>query len=151
MEQVSKALRGLLKGDVSRFRAMFANTEYAPIVKDLDRILLTLRRSKAKNGDAPESVWSPMRLRNEVQSLFGDSRLCVIANREPYIHNRKGKEIETQFPASGLVTAMEPILRACSGLWIGHGSGSADRERRTKKDFFSCPRAIPSMRSSGCG
>ena len=31
-------------------------------------------------------------------------------------------------PASGLVTAVEPVMRACSGTWIAHGSGSADRD-----------------------
>src|SRR5262249_41731235 len=30
-------------------------------------------------------------------------------------------------PASGLVTALEPILQACSGVWVAYGSGSADR------------------------
>ena len=33
-----------------------------------------------------------------------------------------------RFPASGLVSALEPVMRACSGVWIAHGSGSADRE-----------------------
>src|SRR5205085_753634 len=28
----------------------------------------------------------------------------------------------------GLVTALEPVMRACSGVWVAHGSGSADRE-----------------------
>ena len=36
--------------------------------------------------------------------------------------------IEVKRPASGLVTAVEPVMRACSGTWIAHGSGSADRE-----------------------
>jgi trehalose 6-phosphate synthase len=26
------------------------------------------------------------------------------------------------------VTALEPVMRACSGVWVAHGSGSADRE-----------------------
>jgi trehalose 6-phosphate synthase len=40
---------------------------------------------------------------------------------------RDGKEIRTQQPASGLVTALEPIMLACGGVWIAHGSGNADR------------------------
>src|SRR5207249_11247602 len=54
----------------------------------------------------------------------GDGRI----NREPYIHVREGDSIALWRPASGLVTAMEPIMRACSGTWIAHGGGSADRE-----------------------
>src|SRR5438093_376233 len=54
--------------------------------------------------------------------------LMVVSNREPYIHVRQGDSIALWRPASGLVTAMEPIMRACSGTWIAHGGGSADRE-----------------------
>ena len=28
----------------------------------------------------------------------------------------------------GLVTALEPIMLACGGVWVAHGSGSADRD-----------------------
>ena len=31
-------------------------------------------------------------------------------------------------PPSGLVTALEPVLRACDGTWIAQGTGDADRE-----------------------
>jgi len=54
--------------------------------------------------------------------------VMVVSNREPYIHVRRGEILALWRPASGLVTAMEPIMRACSGTWIAHGSGSADRE-----------------------
>ena len=50
-------------------------------------------------------------------------------NREPYIHVQDGRRAsQVQRPASGLVTALEPVMRACSGTWIAHGSGSADRD-----------------------
>jgi len=38
------------------------------------------------------------------------------------------KKIECVVPASGLVTALEPVLAACEGTWIAHGSGDADSE-----------------------
>ncbi|MEI9814572.1 MAG: trehalose-6-phosphate synthase [Acidobacteriota bacterium] len=60
--------------------------------------------------------------------LHGE-RVIVVANREPYIHEHSANgEIVVRHPASGLVTAMEPVLRACSGVWIAHGAGDADRE-----------------------
>ncbi len=31
-------------------------------------------------------------------------------------------------PPSGLVTALEPVLRACDGTWIAQASGDADRD-----------------------
>lgn len=54
-------------------------------------------------------------------------RVVVVANREPYIHNQDGDHVTWIRPASGLVTALDPIMRATGGVWVAHGSGSADR------------------------
>ncbi len=72
------------------------------------------------------------------------ARMCiVVSNREPYIHQRRGDRIEVQRPASGLVTALEPIMRACSGTWVAHGSGSADREVVDSNDRVAVPPENP--------
>jgi trehalose-6-phosphate synthase len=63
----------------------------------------------------------------------------VVSNREPYMHVRSGKEIKCIVPASGMVTAMEPILKACGGLWIASGSGDADRETVDEHDKVMVP------------
>jgi trehalose 6-phosphate synthase len=69
--------------------------------------------------------------------------VIVVSNREPYIHQQRGEHIEVSRPASGLVTALEPIMRACSGTWIAHGSGSADRAVVDKKDRIQVPPEKP--------
>src|SRR5581483_6184960 len=57
------------------------------------------------------------------------SDLVVVANREPYAHERNSNgAVVVKRPASGLVTGIEPLLRACGGTWIAYGGGSADRE-----------------------
>jgi trehalose 6-phosphate synthase len=43
-------------------------------------------------------------------------------------------------PASGLVTALEPILCACNGTWIAQATGAADRE---SADEAGCLRVPP--------
>ena len=53
-------------------------------------------------------------------------RIIVIANREPYIHENMAGQTTVLRPASGLVSALEPFLREHGGIWIAHGSGSAD-------------------------
>ena len=64
----------------------------------------------------------------------------MVSNREPYIHNRTdGGEITLQIPASGLVSALEPVVRACGGTWVAHGSGSADRETVDANDRVPVP------------
>lgn len=65
--------------------------------------------------------------------------MLVVSNREPYIHVRGKSGIEVRRPASGLVTAVEPVMRACSGTWIAHGSGSADREVVDSYDRVGVP------------
>jgi trehalose 6-phosphate synthase len=74
-----------------------------------------------------------------VRSKLGNSRLFIVSNREPYSHVRSGKTVQCVVPASGLVTALEPILRACDGTWIAHGSGDADRETVDVNDRLPVP------------
>lgn len=69
--------------------------------------------------------------------------LVVIANREPYIHVHKQGKIELVRPASGLVTALEPVLRQSGGVWIAHGSGTADRETCDANDQIAVPPGNP--------
>ena len=73
-----------------------------------------------------------------------DAEVIVVSNREPYIHNRDGDRIAVQTPASGLVAAIEPIMRACGGTWVAHGSGSADRETVDRFDRIDVPPQNPS-------
>ncbi len=75
--------------------------------------------------------------RSAADDLRGNS-LFVISNREPYQHVH-GKGIEVRVPASGLVTALEPILVACDGTWIAHGSADADRETVDSRDRLRVP------------
>ena len=93
---------------------------------------------EARLRETGESLWTPERLRVSVQNKVRGS-LFVVSNREPYMHVHRGKNIEVFVPASGLVTALEPILRACGGTWIAHGSGDADRQTVDKNDRLRVP------------
>jgi trehalose 6-phosphate synthase len=87
--------------------------------------------------------WSPATLRQLLVEELPDTEVLVVSNREPYIHNRKGDGVTLQIPASGLVAALEPVMRACRGTWIAHGSGSADRETVDRNDRIRVPPADP--------
>ena len=93
---------------------------------------------EARLRESGESLWTPERLRASIQNKLRGS-LFVVSNREPYSHVHHGKAIEASQPASGLVTALEPVLRACDGTWIAHGSGDADRETVDKHDRLRVP------------
>jgi alpha,alpha-trehalose-phosphate synthase [UDP-forming] len=94
---------------------------------------------EARLRETGQSMWTPERLRISMQSKTLHSPLIVVSNREPYMHVHRGKEIEATVPASGLVTALEPILRACDGTWIASGSGDADRETVDEHDHLRVP------------
>ena len=86
-----------------------------------------------------ESRWTPERLKEVVRLKLKDKPLFVVSNREPYMHIHNGNRIECIVPASGLVTALEPVLNACGGTWIAQGSGDADRETVDKNDKVRVP------------
>jgi trehalose 6-phosphate synthase len=86
-----------------------------------------------------ESTWTADRLAAHLRTRIEEGSLFVVSNREPYIHVRRGKSIAVQVPASGLVTAVEPVLRACGGTWVAHGSGDADLEAVDSHDRLPVP------------
>jgi trehalose 6-phosphate synthase len=78
-----------------------------------------------------------------MENLLQNKKMIVVSNREPYIHIHDGKDIKCMVPASGMITAMEPILKACSGLWIAAGTGDADRETVDKNNKVEVPPEDP--------
>lgn len=107
----------------------------------------TLLREFEKNGHSADAAlvkWSPDTLRKILATELPDAQVIVVSNREPYIHNIKNDEVELVVPASGLVSALEPITRACAGTWIAYGGGSADRLTVDEHDRVAVPPDDPS-------
>src|SRR5438445_5247954 len=97
-----------------------------------------------KSAVASLVQWSPETLRHILATELPDAQVIVVSNREPYIHNREGDDIQLVVPASGLVSALEPITRACAGTWIAYGGGSADALVVDKNDRIEVPPDNPS-------
>lgn len=112
------ALRRALSGQ--------ATSEFQPLMRDVRS--LAQRLASEREFEARGGPWSAQRLRSTLTQYLQGEQVLVLANREPYIHERDGQELRVLHPASGLVTAIEPVMRACSGVWVAHGSGNADRE-----------------------
>jgi trehalose 6-phosphate synthase len=138
-----KGLRATFKGEgLLRPISNIVSPELRPIVKDL-RVLIRDLESDRRVKDENQISWSPSALRDILHNELTGDEVLIVSNREPYIHVRKNDKIEIQFPASGLVTALEPIMRACSGTWIAHGGGNADREVVDKHDHVKVPPENP--------
>ncbi len=82
-------------------------------------------------------------LADVVSRVSAGAKLIVVANREPYVHERVEEEIRVIRPASGLVTALEPIVRAVGGTWVAYGGGSADRVVVDEKNRIALPPEDP--------
>ncbi len=118
---------------------------FHPLAREMTTFAASLTEARsaaekeAQLREAADTLWTAERLSVSVRDKLGDSRLFVVANREPYIHRHQGKDVEAMVPASGLVRALEPILRACDGTWVAHGSGDADRETVDSHDRLRVP------------
>lgn len=140
------SIRALINGDLAT-KPTIRNTspEFHPIVKDLKGLIRDLE-SERKTRDESQVSWSPITLKEVLQRELRGDEVIIVSNREPYIHVRRNNKIEIQVPASGLVTALEPIMRACSGTWVAHGSGSADRDVVDKDDHVRVPPDNPTYK-----
>jgi len=114
-----------------------------PILSQVRKVLREIEHDQRLEIDYREN-WTPNALAHVVRQSLESPQMIVVSNREPYIHNHgpDGKPV-VQVPASGMVTALEPIIRACSGVWVAHGSGTADREVVDLHDRVSVPPAEP--------
>ncbi len=117
--------------------------ELQPLVGDL-RALLREMHNERREQDATTLQWTPEALRRLLKDQFSGDEVILVSNREPYIHVRSAQGVQVQRPASGLVTAVEPVMRACSGTWIAHGGGSADRETADSAGRVRVPPSEPS-------
>jgi len=138
-------MRALRMGRISPPQQMPDLELFKPLAWEV--VTLTESLSQARNAaesearlrDAGESMWTADRLAVQVQTRLNGGRLFVVSNREPYMHEHNGKSTEVVVPPSGLVTALEPVLNACNGTWIAHGSGNADMEAVDSRDRLRVP------------
>jgi trehalose 6-phosphate synthase len=102
-----------------------ARKEFRPLLSDVRQLVSELAVESGVGGGR----WSAERLHRTLTEKLQGEGVVILANREPYLHERSPDgSVRVSRPASGLVTALEPVMRACSGVWVAHGSGSADRD-----------------------
>ena len=134
MKRVADRLRRLRIGDTSDVAdaSIEKLSLFTPLAREVERMAESLiearaaARTEARLREASEHQWTAERLAVHIQERFGSSRIFVLSNREPYMHVLQGRETVCMVPPSGLVTAIEPVLRACDGVWVAHGSASED-------------------------
>ncbi len=125
---------------------VFDNPFLGPLIKEVGNIQRNLieariaaseeARLRLKKFDSP---WTTERLKAFVTDILKDRKIFIVSNREPYVHTKEGNTIDYHFPASGMVTAIEPIMQATGGMWIAYGGGNADKLVVDENDTLGVP------------
>lgn len=149
LTRMTRWMRTIRAGSVSAPPAMGDGAFFEQLTHEATHLARNLGAARAaaeeeaRLRESGDSVWTADRLRVSIRGKLQGSPLFVVSNREPYTHVRKEKAIEVIVPASGLVTAIEPVLLASDGTWIAHGSGNADREVVDEHDRLRVPADRP--------
>jgi len=150
LKRTAKWLRTLRSGEIQMPVSLPQGEIFDQLNKEVTHLARDLGAARAAAAEEAQlrethaSVWTAERLRISLQSKLKGKPLFVVSNREPYMHVKSDKGPEVLVPASGLVTALEPVLVASDGTWVAHGSGSADREMVDASDRLRVPPDSPS-------
>ncbi len=120
-----------------------------PLISEVSSMAKSLAMERARADEEAklrlhaDSLWTASRLKEHMRVELGGKKLFLVSNREPYVHTKEGRNIRCIVPAGGLVTALDPVMRVCDGLWMAHGSGDADREMVDGEDKLRVPPEEP--------
>jgi trehalose 6-phosphate synthase len=150
LKRTAKWLRTLRAGETQIPASLPQGEIFDQLNKEMTHLARDLGAARAAAAEEAQlrethaSVWTAERLRISLQRKLNGKPLFVVSNREPYMHVKSERGPEVLVPASGLVTALEPVLVATDGTWVAHGSGSADRETVDESSRLRVPPDLPS-------
>lgn len=135
------------RGEIDKLKPFEERGEFGKLISEVEQVALGLRVARkvvteeAHTRVQKEDIWTQGKLRDLIHAKLGENAFFVVSNREPFMHilEKTSGKIKCVRPASGVVTAIDPILRACGGTWIAHGSGSGDRRMVNSKDKLGVP------------
>lgn len=147
VERLTEWFRMFQKGEIDDKHPIKDKSELGKLASEVEQVALGLRVArKSVSEEARERIdkddfWTEEKLKDLVRAKLGENALFVVSNREPYMHiiDESTGSPKCVRPASGVVTAIDPILRACGGTWIAHGSAAADRKFVNSKDKLGVP------------
>ncbi len=143
LNRLAEWMRQVRTGDLVEAPPIRLPTER--LANESDRLAASLRVARLAQQAQARAVmhvtnaWTRDRLRAHVVDCLRGGQLLVVSNREPYLHELREGKPRLIVPAGGLVTALDPVLQACGGVWVAHGSGEADRRMADAKGRLAVP------------
>ena len=89
-------------------------------------------------------MWTRADLQKLIKEQMGDYQFVVVSNRQPYVHVFRKARVECQRGAGGVISALDPVMQTCNGLWVVFGSGDADRKVTDASGKIKVPPDDPS-------
>lgn len=148
IKQMAETLRLARTGSIGQpmRETISSSIFFKPLAKELSKVrrsLLEARMTASEEArlslERNDSPWTPQRLQEFIKDTARGRQIFMVSNREPYSHVKINNKAVVIPPASGMVTAVEPVMEACGGTWIAFGSGDADKEFVDKKDTIVVP------------
>ena len=147
IQRLTEWFKGFQKGEIDAAHPIKEKGDLGKLASEVEQVALSLRVARRTISDEAqarlqkEEIWTEAKLRDLVRAKLGENALFLVSNREPYMHVIDEATGSTKCirPASGVVTAIHPILCACGGTWIAHGAGNADRKFVNSKDKLGVP------------
>lgn len=147
IQRLTAWFKGFQKGEIDETHPIKEHGDLGKLASEVEQVALSLRIARRSVSEEAserlhkEESWTDAKLRDLVRAKLGENALFVVSNREPYMHaiDDSTGAVKCIRPASGVVTAIHPILCACGGMWIAHGAGNADRKFVNSKDKLGVP------------
>lgn len=147
IKNLTSWFQGFQKGVVKDLPSIKETGELGRLVNEVEQVALSLKiarkavAEKANERMTAEDTWTEDKLKNLIRAKLGENAFFVVSNREPFMHvtDQLVGKVQVMRPAGGVVTAIDPILRAVGGMWIAHGSGNADKKFVNSKNKLGVP------------
>ncbi|PJE75697.1 trehalose-6-phosphate synthase [Candidatus Uhrbacteria bacterium CG10_big_fil_rev_8_21_14_0_10_48_11] len=143
LESIRQIRTGTISDELTKLKVYGFFHPIAVEIAKMSESLLNARQAASEEArlrlEKLDTPWTAERLKEFIKHNLKGRPIIVVSNREPYSHSKVDGEITYSVPSSGLVTALEPIMEACGGLWVAHGSGDADKEVVDSNDKVALP------------
>lgn len=147
VKQLTEWFHHFQRGEIDSIHPIKEKGELGKLASEVEQVALSLRVARKIASEEAhvriqqEEVWTQEKLKDLVRAKLGENALFVVSNREPYMHiiDPITGNPRCVRPASGVVTAIDPVMRSCGGTWIAHGSAAADRKFVNSKNKLGVP------------
>jgi len=147
VQRLTEWFKHFQKGETDANHPIKEQGELGKLASEVEQVALSLRVARKTMSDVAsarlqnDELWTEAKLRDLIHAKLGENALFVISNREPYMHvmDEATGAVSCIRPASGVVTAIHPILCSCGGTWIAHAGGNADKKFINSKNKLGVP------------